>query len=55
VPAKDAQLLRLTVRPSIADVDGETVVLWSGPPVEIWEEGQWNGVYLTDEDVEWFE
>ncbi|KAF8191366.1 hypothetical protein BJ912DRAFT_1041697 [Pholiota molesta] len=40
VPAKDAQLLRLTVRPTIADVDGETVVLWSGPPVEIWEEVQ---------------
>ncbi|KIM43629.1 hypothetical protein M413DRAFT_18068 [Hebeloma cylindrosporum] len=34
-PDKTAQLLRLTVQPSVSE--DETVVLWNGPPREIWE------------------
>ena len=39
-PSKGVQLLRLTVRSSISNVQDQTTVLWSGPLVEIWEEGK---------------
>jgi len=37
-PHQDSQLLRLSVRPQALD-GHETLVLWSGPPREIFEEG----------------
>ena len=37
VPDSQAQLLRLTVRQSLAD--DETVVVWSGSRREVWQEG----------------
>jgi len=36
-PHKKAQLMRLTVQPSTSEEGA--VVLWSGPPREIWEAG----------------
>ncbi|KAF9473475.1 hypothetical protein BDN70DRAFT_867348 [Pholiota conissans] len=39
-PSKGVQLLRLTVRSSISNVQDQTTILWSGPPIEIWEEVQ---------------
>ncbi|KDR70284.1 hypothetical protein GALMADRAFT_255189 [Galerina marginata CBS 339.88] len=38
-PHKESQLMRLTVRPSILELE-ETVVLWNGPRIEVWEEVQ---------------
>ncbi|KAF8958412.1 hypothetical protein BDZ97DRAFT_1668560 [Flammula alnicola] len=38
-PQKESQLMRLTVRPSASHIDEDTVVLWSGPSAEVWEEG----------------
>jgi S2P endopeptidase len=40
VPDKRSELLRLTVRPSLAGIDDERVVVWSGSRREVWEEGQ---------------
>lgn len=40
LPDKGSQLLRLTVRPSLAGIDDETVVVWSGSRREVWEEGK---------------
>jgi len=40
LPDKGSQLLRLTVRPSLAGIDDETVVVWSGSRREVWEEVQ---------------
>lgn len=40
VPDKWSQLLRLTVRPSLAGIDDERVVVWSGSRREVWEEGK---------------
>lgn len=39
MPHEEAQLLRLIVRPSGLDSTEETVVLWSGPRREVWEQG----------------
>ncbi|KAF8816408.1 hypothetical protein BYT27DRAFT_7127826 [Phlegmacium glaucopus] len=39
-PDKRSQLMRLTVRPSLAGIDDETVVVWSGSRREVWEEVQ---------------
>ena len=40
VPDSRSQLLRLTVRPSLAGIDDETVVVWSGSRREVWQEGR---------------
>ena len=40
VPDSQSQLLRITVRPSLAGIDDETVVVWSGLRREVWQEGR---------------
>ena len=40
VPDSRSQLLRLTVRPTLAGIDDETVVVWSGLRREVWQEGK---------------
>jgi len=39
-PDKRSRLLRLTFRPSLADIEDERVVVWSGSHREVWEEVQ---------------
>jgi len=40
LPARTAQLMRLRVLPLDSEEGDESVVLWSGPPIEVHQEGR---------------